>query len=1223
MKSNNGGVFSRIGKKQLNMGTVILLMLLLGAGSCSAAVSPFFTGMNQANMSLDDSDSIAFGDFLFLSDNSSIPAGEEVLERNWTVNGTDYYQNIKNVTHPVFGPFVNASPVFANLTITNMTGTNSSFLRVYHVTDGRLWISANYSYDAKYDNRTTTHPCGTITFFDTSIAKLFPEANITDWWWRWTNRTGLISGNFSGGDSFTLPMNPWLDTYTVNLTVKNNQGNLVSMNGTTPVPPDNVHPVANFTVTPVAGYAPLNISVIDQSRSMANYTMTDIALSYQYRVSNTTSQDVFGRTFTSQNLNLTLENPGVYNISQNVTNVFGVSDLYTFEHIVVYPPPPPEADFTASPRSGTGPLDVVFTSLVDGTGPFTYEWDFGDVSPIGYDAHPVHTYQDAGVYNVTLEVTGEGGSTLVNKTRYVAVSSTPPPDADFAVAPSNGTAPLSVSFIGLANGTGLLLYTWDFGDGIGNATGRNPVYTYPDAGLFNVTCTVSDGTKTGQVTRENCIRVLKQPDPTMPQAMFAASPRNGTAPLEVAFIDQSSGTNLTHLWDFGDSTPTSVLKNPVHTYEIPGTYDVRLLVHDANGDSLLNNTGFITVQSPALPEADFAATPLSGTAPLAVSFISQATGTEPLSHSWNFGDTNTSYDKNPVHTYTIAGNYTVNLTVTDASGTSTAEKSGLITVSPLLPPDVDFTASPRSGTGPLDVVFTSLVSGTGPFTYEWDFGDVSPIGHDPHPVHTYQDTGVYTVTLEVTGADGSTLVNKTGYIAVSTTPPPLADFAVAPSNGTAPLPVSFIGLANGTGSLLYTWDFGDGIGNATGRNPSYTYQTPGLYNVTCMVSDGVRTGEVSRENCIRVLDPGTGILRAMFTAAPRNGTAPLEVSFIDQSYTPEETVTYNWDFGDGSVIDHAQNPVHVYGNPGLYNVTLEVNDSSHSDLIYQNDFISVHEASLHEVDFTAVPPRGPAPLRVSFVDQTVGTGLFTYSWNFGDNTSNSFDRNPIHTYLNPGLYTVNLTVNGSAGSVTAVKQNLINASEIPFNASCSASPMSGFVPLTVSFIDLTTPVSSSYAYAWEFGDGESDVVKKNPVHEYNRTGNYTVNLTVTDAWGVSDRTSIGPIAVTNLSLTPTNESLVADFSASQVQGSAPLEVHFIDLSTGDPIAWKWYFDAEETGEPASWFFDKRSISSEQSPIHKYMRPGQYNVRLDVSNRTSSGTTTKKLFIDIDKYSIQN
>ena len=77
--------------------------------------------------------------------------------------------------------------------------------------------------------------------------------------------------------------------------------------------------------------------------------------------------------------------------------------------------------------------------------------------------------------------------------------------------------------------------------------------------------------------------------------------------------------------------------------------------------------------------------------------------------------------------------------------------------------------------------------------------------------------------------------------------------------------------------------------------------------------------------------------------------------------------------------------------------------------------------------FSAIPTVGLSPLAVAFTDESSGTGVYAWSWDFGDGgTSNQ--ENPAHTYYNQGYYTVSLTVHGTNGSHTETKVNFIDVS---------------------------------------------------------------------------------------------------------------------------------------------------------------------------------------------------
>lgn len=165
-----------------------------------------------------------------------------------------------------------------------------------------------------------------------------------------------------------------------------------------------------------------------------------------------------------------------------------------------------------------------------------------------------------------------------------------------------------------------------------------------------------------------------------PVANFTASPLTGIAPLTVQFTDHSTNSPTSWSWNFGDGdTTNSTKQNPVHTYANPGNYTVSLTVANGVGSNTSTRTNYITVNP--LPSADFTGTPTAGPAPLQVNFSAISTGT-PTAWSWSFGDGNTTgaSQQNPVHLYTVAGNYTVSLTTTYPGSSNTTTKTNYIQV---------------------------------------------------------------------------------------------------------------------------------------------------------------------------------------------------------------------------------------------------------------------------------------------------------------------------------------------------------------------------------------------------------------------------------------------------------------------------------------------------------------------------------------------------------------
>jgi len=184
---------------------------------------------------------------------------------------------------------------------------------------------------------------------------------------------------------------------------------------------------------------------------------------------------------------------------------------------------------------------------------------------------------------------------------------------------------------------------------------------------------------------------------TTPVASFTGTPLTGTAPLTVTFTDSSTNSPTSWAWTFGDGG-TSTVRNPSHQYTTAGTYTVSLKASNTAGTNTLTRTNYITVTGP--PVASFTGTPFIGTAPLTVTFADSSTNS-PTSWNWSFGDGGTSTVRNPVHTYTATGNYTVALNVTNVYGSNKLTKDGLITVARFPPMKVGVFRS--AGTWYLDM----------------------------------------------------------------------------------------------------------------------------------------------------------------------------------------------------------------------------------------------------------------------------------------------------------------------------------------------------------------------------------------------------------------------------------------------------------------------------------------------------------------------------------------
>jgi len=194
-----------------------------------------------------------------------------------------------------------------------------------------------------------------------------------------------------------------------------------------------------------------------------------------------------------------------------------------------------------------------------------------------------------------------------------------------------------------------------------------------------------------------------------------------------------------------------------------GYYYILVSNIDIYGGSLAPFTITATLEGIAPPIADFQADVTTGEIPLEVHFTNLSSN-EPITWYWDFGDSVTSIEQNPIHTYTKKGEYSVSLTVSNNGGYDIEKKEKYIKVTePLM---ADFKADVRYGKAPLQVHFTDLSTGEIE-SWEWNFGDGEKSDRK-NPVHEYIDSGDYTVSLKITGQGLSDKVVKQKYITVET-----------------------------------------------------------------------------------------------------------------------------------------------------------------------------------------------------------------------------------------------------------------------------------------------------------------------------------------------------------------------------------------------------------------------------------------------------------------------
>ncbi|MCB8943256.1 MAG: PKD domain-containing protein [Ardenticatenaceae bacterium] len=303
----------------------------------------------------------------------------------------------------------------------------------------------------------------------------------------------------------------------------------------------------------------------------------------------------------------------------------------------------------------TVPISVPLTA-VDGTFNSPIEAVIGTVDTTGWSD---------GQYTLFVRGQDAAGNWGAISAIFLTVSSEVP-TAAFS-HPSPIATGQTISFTNSSTGTNLM-YAWDFGDGT-TSSAAQPSHSYSQAMSYTVTLTVANGVATDTassvvVVMDAATAVFSHPSPVATHAV-------------VTFTNQSTGTDVSYSWAFGDGDSSSDIQ-PSHAFTQANTYTVTLAV--ANEISSDSSSSLITVMDP--PVADFVVTNVI-TAGTAVTFTNLSTGTD-ISYTWDFGDGSGSSDIEPTHIFTQPGQITVTLTVANAVGVDVA--TAVIQVIEVIPP---------------------------------------------------------------------------------------------------------------------------------------------------------------------------------------------------------------------------------------------------------------------------------------------------------------------------------------------------------------------------------------------------------------------------------------------------------------------------------------------------------------------------------------------------------
>ena len=818
-----------------------------------------------------------------------------------------------------------------------------------------------------------------------------------------------------------------------------------------------------------------------------------------------------------------------YGIMNSFTTHFGLGGATSIDSLVVrwpsgnidlWPNPPvdsllflEEGDYClpqAAYQYDIDDLEVSFIATGD-PGINGWQWNFGD-GMTGTGQNVSHHYAMPGDYQVCLTTTGNCGPSLY--CQLVSVNCLAPVPG--FVFEADG---LDISFHDLSFGNPET-WEWDFGDGT-MSTEQAPIHGFNTPGNYFVCLTVANGCGNATVCQfvvASCGNVT---------TAFDYQPDG----LNVQFEDYSSSGTTQWMWDFGDGM-TSGLQNPMHEFPATGTYEVCLSISGVCGQGQYCTTVDVSC---APPNSFFFFTPSE----LSVQFNDDSANM-PESWQWSFGDGASSTEQSPNHIYALPGTYEACLTASSRCGVGdTICRQVVVSCTP---PQAGFSFTNNE----LTATFTDISSNQ-PTSWLWIVeGQDSTTG--PSLQYTFPAPGDYEVCLQAGSICGMTENCQDISIDCALLQPGFSYQADG-------LTLSFSD-TSGAAVTSRQWRFGDSFAG-TVASPVHLYTQPGVYDVCLKVFNVCGdSSEYCQAITVNCLPP---------QAAFDHESSFLSISFTDA--TEGGASQWHWDFGDGNGSNQ-QNPQHIYGSPGTYDVCLITSSVCGSDTLCQ------------QVEIICVEPDAGFALQSDglTVDITDTSQYLPsqWMWDFGDGTM-SDTQNPQHTYSAPGTYIICLLATNICGNSQTCEQVTV---------SCAA-PQAAFTfganELSVNFTDMSANTPTSWS--WDFGDGAmSDVA--NPQHAYSQPGTYQACLSVSSVCGNTQACQ----TITVSCAAPVPEF---GFQANE------LTLSFTENATNNPTSWLWTF-----GDGSS--------SMAANPQHTYSGPGTYQVCLQAGSICGSNTVCQSI-----------
>ncbi|MFA6183445.1 MAG: PKD domain-containing protein, partial [Acidithiobacillus sp.] len=882
---------------------------------------------------------------------------------------------------------------------------------------------------------------------------------------------------------------------------------------------------------------------------------------------------------------------GTYTVSLVVSIPGGCSDTATLPVVVSAPP---AVDFTQVAGCNGDTTQFTSSASVNMAATQGWYWQFGD-GATSFVVDPMHIYASAGTYTVTLTISDTAGCTNTKAKPVVVV---PGPLAAFSSSsPGCSGLPITFTDLSLSNGGSLSFWHWDFGDGSDttyNALVASFEHTYTQPGTFLVTLQVLS-----VLGCENAVQHTVTVSPSPVSAFTFANTCQGQGTQFTDASDLNGGSSITlRAWDFGDPASgtqnTSALTNPTHNFSQPGTFTVSLFTMNGGGcsDTVQNNV--IITPKPTVDFYNDSLVCLGSATTLYADTVATNIGAIQY-YEWDFGDGSPHvFTQNATHSYSVAGTFTVTLTVQDTSGCGNV-KAHPLTIHTAAVSSFTYAGICRNA----PTLFTDLSvapAGDTIVGWYWEFSSGTTIlGTDTlqNPEFIFLAPGTYSVKLTTFTENGC---GNTKTLPVQIWSNPTANFnhtASPCANGLVQFRDSSFSY-QGTVNSWY-WEF-EPYQYGTGTNPSHLYYAlDSCYDVKLAIED--------MRGCVDTLTQEICVPAALtvdFTTSLTCFGDPVQFTsrLLTPDMPPDSLIAFSWNFGDPATGTHnvstLRYPAHTFSSVGFYTVNFTATDKFGCNATaYQ----TVQVNALPAANFSYSSGQCDSTLLFSSTSVDTSSTINTYIWNYGDGSASDTTLVPAstHKYNSSGEYITTLTVVNANGCEGAFSDT------VKRTACLAAAYLSAGDTLcqnySLAFTDISTCDGAITWWEWDFGDGTASTAYSTYQaavhHTFIRSGIYTIRLRVSTQVGTS---TVSDSTKTDIAVRPTP---LAGFTVDPV--CLGYKAEFADTTHANgslALLYNWEF-----GDTAN-----ADTSVLRNPDYLYAMPGEYTAQMVVKNQFGCADT---------------